>query len=83
MAMSLPLLQGEKSEWALLKAHESEITPPRYTPKSIIQNYDNSKDLKFGAQIAGNKPWLTLKATEAITNPLRTVLRAGHSKPVP
>lgn len=68
MAMSLPLLQGEKSEWALLKAHESEITPPKYTPKSIIQNYDNSKDLKFGAQIAGNKPWLTLKATEAITS---------------
>jgi len=67
MAMSMPLLQGEKQEWALLKAHESEITPPRYTPKSIINNYDNSKDLKFGAQIAGNKPWLTLKTTEAIT----------------
>jgi tRNA-dihydrouridine synthase 3 len=67
MAMSLPLLQGEKSEWALLKAHESETLPPRYTPKSIINNYDNSKDLKFGAQIAGNKPWLTLKTTEAIT----------------
>lgn len=67
MAMSLPLLQGEKQEWALLKAHESEILPPKYTPKSIINNYDNSKDLKFGAQIAGNKPWLTLKTTEAIT----------------
>jgi tRNA-dihydrouridine synthase 3 len=67
MAMSLPLLQGEKQEWALLKAHESETLPPRYTPKSIINNYDNSKDLKFGAQIAGNKPWLTLKTTEAIT----------------
>jgi tRNA-dihydrouridine synthase 3 len=67
MAMSMPLLQGEKQEWALLKAHESEITPPRYTPKSIINNYDNSKDFKFGAQIAGNKPWLTLKTTEAIT----------------
>jgi tRNA-dihydrouridine synthase 3 len=67
MAMSLPLLQGEKSEWALLKAHESEIQPPRYTPKSIINNYDNSKDFKFGAQIAGNKPWLTLKTTEALT----------------
>jgi tRNA-dihydrouridine synthase 3 len=67
MAMSLPLLQGEKQEWALLKAHESETLPPKYTPKSIINNYDNSKDLKFGAQIAGNKPWLTLKTTEAIT----------------
>lgn len=68
MAMSMPLLQGEKQEWALLKAHESEIQPPRYTPKSIINNYDNSKDFKFGAQIAGNKPWLTLKTTEAITS---------------
>jgi tRNA-dihydrouridine synthase 3 len=67
MAMSLPLLQGEKQEWALLKAHESEMLPPKYTPKSIINNYDNSKDFKFGAQIAGNKPWLTLKTTEAIT----------------
>lgn len=68
MAMSMPLLQGEKQEWALLKAHETETLPPKYTPKSIINNYDNSKDLKFGAQIAGNKPWLTLKTTEAITS---------------
>lgn len=67
MAMSMPLLQGEKQEWALLKAHQSEILPPKYTPKSIINGYDNSKDFKFGAQIAGNKPWLTLKTTEAIT----------------
>ncbi|OQN96833.1 hypothetical protein B0A48_17393 [Cryoendolithus antarcticus] len=67
MAMSLPLLQGEKGEWALLKAHESETRPPKYTPKSIMADYDNSKDFIFGAQIAGNKPWLTLKTTEAIT----------------
>nr|OQO23866.1 hypothetical protein B0A51_05878 [Rachicladosporium sp. CCFEE 5018] len=67
MAMSLPLLQGEKGEWALLKAHESETRPPKYTPKSIVTGYDNNKDLIFGAQIAGNKPWLTLKTTEAIT----------------
>ncbi|KAK6441158.1 tRNA-dihydrouridine synthase 3, partial [Oleoguttula sp. CCFEE 5521] len=67
MAMSLPLLQGEKGEWALLKAHESETRPPKYTPKSIVTGYDNGKDLTFGAQIAGNKPWLTLKTTEAIT----------------
>lgn len=68
MAMSLPLLQGEKQEWALLKAHESETQSPKYTPKSIINNYDNARDFKFGAQIAGNKPWLTLKTTEAITS---------------
>ena len=67
MAMGLPLLQGEKQEWALMKAHESELSPPQYTPKSIITNYENSTDLKFGAQIAANKPWLALKATEVLT----------------
>lgn len=67
MAMGIPLLQGEKGEWALLKAHESEISPPTYTPTSIVQGYDNSKDLKFGAQIAGNKPWVALKTTEVLT----------------
>jgi tRNA-dihydrouridine synthase 3 len=68
MAMSIPLVQGQKSEWALMKAHESEISPPRYTPSSIVQGYDNSKDLKFGTQISANKPWQALKATEALTN---------------
>lgn len=67
MAMGLPLLQGEKSEWALVKAHESEITPPKYTPKSVVAGYDNSKDMKFGVQLAGNKPWNVLKATEVLT----------------
>lgn len=67
MAMGLPLIQGEQSEWALQKAHISEMTPPRYQPKTPVYDYDNSKDFKFGAQIAGNKPWLALKATEALT----------------
>ncbi|QIW96989.1 hypothetical protein AMS68_002507 [Peltaster fructicola] len=67
MAMGIPLLQGEKSEWALMKAHESELSPPRYTPKGIVQDYDNNKDFKFGAQIAGNKPWVVLKTTEVLT----------------
>ena len=66
MAMSMPLVQGQKSEWALLKAHESEITPPRYTPKTIVQDYDNSQDLKFGAQISANKPWIASKAAEIL-----------------
>lgn len=67
MAMGLPLIQGEQSEWALQKAHISEMAPPRYQPKIPVYDYDNSKDFKFGAQIAGNKPWLALKATEALT----------------
>lgn len=67
MAMTLPLIQGQKSEWALMKAHESEISPPRYTPTSIVKGYDNSKDLKFGAQVSANKPWQALKAAEAMS----------------
>lgn len=67
MAMGMPLIQGEKSEWALMKAHESELTAPKYTPTSVVAGYDNSKDFKFGAQIAGNKPWLAMKTTEIIT----------------
>lgn len=67
MAMGIPLLQGEKSEWALIRAHESEISPPKYTPTAIVTDYDNAKDLKFGAQIAGNKPWVAVKTTEILT----------------
>lgn len=68
MAMSLPLLQGQKSEWALMRAHESEIKPPHYLrDASVVTSYDNFKDLKFGAQIAANKPWQALKATEVLT----------------
>ena len=70
MAMGLPLIQGEKQEWALMKAHESELSPPKYRPQSIVQGYDNSKDLKFGAQIAANKPWLAFKTTEILTQHL-------------
>ncbi|KAI9817140.1 MAG: tRNA-dihydrouridine synthase 3 [Pycnora praestabilis] len=68
MAMGLPLIQGQKSEWALMKAHESEMTPPAFTSKGcIVAEYDNSKDFKFGAQIAANKPWQACKATEVLT----------------
>ena len=70
MAMGLPLIQGEKQEWALMKAHESETLPPKYAPQSVVQGYDNSKDLKFGAQIAANKPWLAFKTTEILTRQL-------------
>ncbi|OAL71999.1 tRNA-dihydrouridine synthase [Trichophyton violaceum] len=68
MAMSLPLMQGTKGEWALMKAHESEILPPTISPKQpVVKGYDHSRDLKFGAQIAGNRPWQALKATEILT----------------
>ena len=68
MAMVTPLVQGHKSEWALMRAHESESTPPRYAASSnfTVQGYENPKDLKFGAQVAGNKPLMTLKATQAL-----------------
>ncbi|KAI0473778.1 hypothetical protein GGR56DRAFT_648948 [Xylariaceae sp. FL0804] len=69
MAMGLPLVQGQKGEWALMRAHESETLPPRYTPnkEAIVEGYENSKDLKWGAQISGNQAWVAMKATEALT----------------
>ena len=67
MAMSLPLMQGQKAEWALIKAHESELSPPTYRPHDTVPGYDHAKDLKFGAQICASKPLQALKATELLT----------------
>ncbi len=68
MAVGMPLIKGERSEWALMKAHESEILPPKApTATSAPPGYDNAQDLKFGAQIAAAKPWVALKATEVLT----------------
>lgn len=75
MAMSMPLLQGQKSEWALLKAHESEVQPPSFSIKNVVYDYDQSQDLHFGAQIAANKPWIACKATEILTSLLPRGLR--------
>ncbi|KAE8555023.1 hypothetical protein EYB25_003570 [Talaromyces marneffei] len=77
MAMGMPLVQGHKPEWALLKAHESELAPPTISSKAnIVQGYDNSRDFKFGAQIAANKPHVALKTVEilaALTPHLRVI----------
>ncbi|KAK3393775.1 hypothetical protein B0H63DRAFT_498781 [Podospora didyma] len=67
MALALPLLQGQKADWTLMRAHESETTPPRFTPNGIVQGYDSSKDLKFGIQITANAPWIAIKTTETLT----------------
>lgn len=67
MAVGMPLIQGQKSEWALMRAHESEAASPAYTPASVVTDYDNGKDLRFGAQIAANKPFQALKTTEILT----------------
>jgi tRNA-dihydrouridine synthase 3 len=68
LAMGMPLVQGERGEWALMKAHESEISAPKFLGKStVVQGYDNATDMKFGAQIAANKPWLAAKTVEVLT----------------
>ncbi|KAF7718195.1 Uncharacterized protein PECH_005656 [Penicillium ucsense] len=68
MALSMPLIQGNKSEWTLIKGHETEMLPPTITPgPNVVQGYDNSKDLKYGAQITANKPFQALKATEVLS----------------
>jgi tRNA-dihydrouridine synthase 3 len=69
MAMGMPLIQGNKSEWALMKCHVSETLPPLFKGvRDVVAGYDNSKDFKFGAQISANKPWLAMKATEYLTS---------------
>ena len=69
MAMGMPLIQGERGEWALMKAHESETAAPRFQSKgTVVQGYDNAADVRFGAQIAANKPWLANKTVEVLTD---------------
>ncbi|TLD26560.1 hypothetical protein PspLS_04400 [Pyricularia sp. CBS 133598] len=73
MAMAKPIVQGQQSEWALMKAHESEIQPPTLSPATLAMNspivkaYDNSRDLRFGAQISASSHPLAIKAAECLT----------------
>lgn len=68
MAMGMPLLQGTKADWTLMKAHESELTPPKFSPKyPVFDGYDNASDIKFGAQISGSAHWVTTKAASALS----------------
>ncbi|PHH60271.1 hypothetical protein CDD81_1899 [Ophiocordyceps australis] len=69
MAMGMPLLQGAKADWTLVKAHESEIQPPKFTPSKtsfVFDNYDHGRDLKFGVQISSNQPWIATKAADVL-----------------
>ncbi|QUC18461.1 uncharacterized protein UV8b_02702 [Ustilaginoidea virens] len=69
MAMGMPLLQGSKSDWTLLKAHESEIAPPAFKPGKnsfVFDKYDHSRDVRFGAQISANQPWIATKAADVL-----------------
>ncbi|RKF77529.1 tRNA-dihydrouridine [Golovinomyces cichoracearum] len=70
MAMTIPLIQGHKTEWALMKAHESEISPPKISASLAFPGYDNAKDLKFGAQISASKPWQAIKGAELLSKHL-------------
>jgi len=69
MALGMPLLQGQKADWTLMRAHETETTPPRFAPSDPLAHpgYDNSRDSKFGVQITANHPWIAIKATETLT----------------
>ena len=72
MALGTDLIGGKPSEWALLRAHRSEMQPPRYGGGSDggaaarRDGYDHARDLKFGAQLAASAPLGALKATEAL-----------------
>ena len=68
MALGMPLIQGQKADWSVMRAHESELAPPRVSPTAqTVADYDNSKDIKFGAQIAAHAPWVAIRAAEALT----------------
>lgn len=87
MALGMNLIKGEKGEWALLRAHQSEAESPTLLSSQSLDHqptnssspypslaqatalgYNNANDIKFGAQIAANKPWIALKTTEVLSS---------------
>ncbi|KAL7961992.1 FMN-linked oxidoreductase [Trichoderma compactum] len=68
MALGMPLLQGSKPDWTLMRAHRSEVTPPKMNPGAIplFDDYNHSRDLKFGAQISGSAHWVVTKAADVL-----------------
>lgn len=71
MAFGLPLVQGTKADWTLMKAHSSELSPPKFDGSAssktfVFDNYNPDKDLKFGAQISGSAHWVTTKAANIL-----------------
>lgn len=68
MAMGMPLIQGTKADWTLMKAHKSEIEPPRITPGKVpvFDSYSHAKDMRFGAQISGSAVWVVTKAADIL-----------------
>lgn len=56
MALSQPLLSGQKSEWALVRAHPTELSSHAGPPNA-----------HYGVQIAGSRPAQVLRTTELLT----------------
>ncbi|KAG7293166.1 tRNA-dihydrouridine synthase 3 [Staphylotrichum longicolle] len=42
MALGLPLLQGQKADWTLMRAHETETTPPRYDGTGSVVKFEST-----------------------------------------
>lgn len=66
MALSMPLLQGTKADWTLMKAHKTEVQPPTVKTPVFDNSYDHSRDMRFGAQISGSAVWVVTKAADIL-----------------
>lgn len=62
MALSLPLLGGNRSDWALSRSHKTE------------RDTRNGRKGLFGMQLAGPKPFMNIKIAEVLGNELKDSL---------